>query len=182
MPRGSVTSDDNGNPVDIQEIGAGLLDANAAVTASITAVPSTLSFGYLAPELPSQNHFGDGAEQWSRLRDTGGGGHGGRRGHRRHREGLSGQPDSGRGRKRDLERIARRHGTGAGEYNGAVTLTSTSPAITLRMPYMFIVGDGLNTVVNPLYDLADWQGDGYTLGYGAVNQDIGPIPVQIIDE
>ena len=44
----TVTADDNGDPVDVQEIGAGLLDANAAVTAAVTAVPSTLSFGYVA--------------------------------------------------------------------------------------------------------------------------------------
>jgi uncharacterized protein (TIGR03437 family) len=36
--------------------------------------------------------------------------------------------------------------------------------------------------VDPLFDLFDWQNYGYALAYGAVNQDLGPLPVQLIDE
>ena len=43
-----VTEDDFQDTVDVEWIGAGRLDANAAVTATVTAAPSTLSFDYLA--------------------------------------------------------------------------------------------------------------------------------------
>jgi minor extracellular serine protease Vpr len=43
----SVTTDDFGDPVDVEWIGAGLLNAGAAVQASVTAEPATVSFGVL---------------------------------------------------------------------------------------------------------------------------------------
>jgi len=43
----TITTDDAGNPVDAQSIGAGLVNAGAAVGASVTAEPSTISFGIL---------------------------------------------------------------------------------------------------------------------------------------
>ena len=43
----SVTTDDSGNPVDAQWLGAGLLDAGAAAAATISAEPATISFGIL---------------------------------------------------------------------------------------------------------------------------------------
>jgi uncharacterized protein (TIGR03437 family) len=42
-----TTTDDFGYPVDAEWMGAGDLDAGAAITANITAVPSTISFGIL---------------------------------------------------------------------------------------------------------------------------------------
>jgi uncharacterized protein (TIGR03437 family) len=42
-----TTTDDFGYPVDAEWMGAGDLDAGAAITANITAVPSTVSFGIL---------------------------------------------------------------------------------------------------------------------------------------
>ncbi len=42
-----VTSDDSGNPVGVQQIGAGKLDAGAAVQTTVTSAPATLSFGVL---------------------------------------------------------------------------------------------------------------------------------------
>ena len=42
-----TTTDEFGDAVDVQWIGAGRLDAGAAVNASVTAEPSTISFGYL---------------------------------------------------------------------------------------------------------------------------------------
>jgi minor extracellular serine protease Vpr len=42
-----VTTDDSGDPVGVQEIGAGKLDAGAAVRTTVTLVPPTLSFGAL---------------------------------------------------------------------------------------------------------------------------------------
>jgi hypothetical protein len=49
------------------------------------------------------------------------------------------------------------------------------------MPYMLMVGDGSNPYPIPLWDLPDYQGNGYTSSYGAVNQDLGPAPVQVLD-
>src|SRR5262249_51864129 len=44
-----VTTDDFGNAVDTQWIGAGRLDAAAALTATVTSVPANISFGALKP-------------------------------------------------------------------------------------------------------------------------------------
>ena len=44
-----VTSDDFDDPVDVEWLGAGRLDANAAVNATVSAEPATLSFGYPKP-------------------------------------------------------------------------------------------------------------------------------------
>jgi uncharacterized protein (TIGR03437 family) len=43
----SVTVDDSANPVDVEWIGAGMLDAGAASSATLTAEPATVSFGIL---------------------------------------------------------------------------------------------------------------------------------------
>ena len=43
----TIATDDYGDPVDAEWIGAGLVNAGAAVAATITAVPSTISFGFL---------------------------------------------------------------------------------------------------------------------------------------
>lgn len=45
----SVTTDDSGNAVNITATGAGLLDAGAAVSDTVTATPSSLTFGVLKP-------------------------------------------------------------------------------------------------------------------------------------
>ena len=41
----AVTADDFDDPVDVQSVGAGLLDAGAAVNATVVSSPATLSFG-----------------------------------------------------------------------------------------------------------------------------------------
>jgi len=178
----TVTADDNGNTVDVQEIGAGLLDANAAVTATVTAAPATLSFGYLStnttlPKTIPVTVTNNGTASVTLAVAV-----------------VAGASTSGTTVKADQTSLTLAAGAkttlnlslsgtvpAGGEYNGAVTLTSSSPAVSLRMPYMFLVGDGTNPVVNPLYDMGDWQGGGYTLSYGAVSQDLGPLPVQVLD-
>ena len=179
----TVTSDDNGYAVDVQEIGAGLLDANAAVTASVTAAPSTLSFGYLATgtTLPKSipitvTNTGSASVTLAVAVAAGIPATGAT---------VTASPSSltlAAGGTATLTVSLGGTVPAGGEYNGAVTLTSASPKVSVRLPYMFLVGDGLEPVVNPLYDIVDWQDGGYTLGYGAVNQDLGPIPVQITDE
>ena len=179
----TVTSDDNGNAVDVEEIGAGMLDANNAVTATVSAVPSTLSFQYLAtgttlPKTIPVTVTNNGSASVTLAVGV-----------------TVGVSATGATVKTDQSSLTLAAGASttlnvslngsvpsAGEYNGVVTLTSSSPAVNLRMPYMFLVGDGLNPAVNPLYDMYDWQGGGYTQSYGGVNQDMGPVPVQVIDE
>jgi minor extracellular serine protease Vpr len=41
----SVQTDDSGHAVDVRSVGAGLLDVGAAVNATVTSVPSSISFG-----------------------------------------------------------------------------------------------------------------------------------------
>jgi len=51
----TVTTDDDAIPVDAEWIGAGMLDAGAAVAATVTAEPATISFGVLkSSSLPAQ--------------------------------------------------------------------------------------------------------------------------------
>ena len=178
-----VTSDDFGDTVDVQNLGAGRLDANAAVTSSVTAVPSTLSFGYLAtgvalPKPIPVTVTNTGAAPVTLTVKV--------------VPGVNTTTSAtvttdqtsltvAAGKLATLNVSLTGSVPVAGEYDGAVTLTSTSPAITLRMPYMFMVGDGSNPYPIPLWDLPDYQGSGYTQSYGAVNQDLGPAPVQVLD-
>jgi minor extracellular serine protease Vpr len=182
----TVTMDDFGFAADIQRVGAGLLDANNAVTASVTAAPATLSFGYLGtgttlPKTISVTVQNNGSASVTLaagvavgVAATG--------------ATVSVSPTSltlAAGAKGTLTVSLNGTVPVAGEYNGMVTLTSSSPAIAARLPYMFLVGDGvvcLYTCVNALFDLVDSQNYDQTYSYGAVNQDIGPLPLQVIDE
>ena len=178
----TVTSDDNGNTVDVQEIGAGLLDANTAVTASVTAVPSTLSFGYLVTgtTLPKTipvtvTNTGSASVTLAAAVVVVNSATGAT---------VSVSPSSltiAGGATGTLTVSLSGSVPAGSENSGAVTLTSSSPAVSLRLPYMFLVGDGTSPSAVPLYDIGDWQDSGYTVAYGAVNQDIGPLPVQILD-
>jgi uncharacterized protein (TIGR03437 family) len=179
----TVTANINAISVDVQQIGAGLLDANAAVTASVTAVPSTLSYGYVSSKttLPAnipvtvQNNGSASVTLAVAVTAT------------NPATGATVKTDQtsltlAAGAKTTLNVSLNGSAPAPGEYSGAVTLTSASPAITLRMPYEFLVSDATVNFVNPLYDLGDWQGGGVTGAYGAVNQDMGPLPVQVLDQ
>jgi uncharacterized protein (TIGR03437 family) len=172
----AVTMDDNGNSVDVQWIGAGLLNANAAVSASVTAAPSTLSFGYLTsggtfPKPIAVTVTNNGTSSVTLAVAV-----------------VPGTLDTTTSASVTTDQKSLTLAKGAtatlnvtlsgtvpvaGEYSGAVTLTSSSPAASLSIPYMVLVGDGLNSAVVPMY--------GY-IYYGSVGQDLGAIPVQVIDE
>ena len=179
----TVTADDNGNNVDVQEIGGGLLDANAAVTASVTAVPSTLSYGYVSSKttfpanIPVTVQNNGSASVTLAVTVTA----------VNAASGATVKTDQSSltlaaGAKTTLNVSLNGAVPAAGEYSGVVTLTSSSPAVTLRIPYEFLVSDGTLEFVNPLYDLGDWQNYFATYAYGAVNQDMGPLPVQVLDQ
>jgi uncharacterized protein (TIGR03437 family) len=176
-----VTEDTQGLTEDVEGIGAGRLDANAALNATVTAEPSTLSFAYLKtgvafPKPIAVTVTNKGASSVTLAVAV-----------------AVGVAATGASVSTDHTSLTIAGCTAppacpaatlnvtlsgtvpaaGGEYNGAVTLTSSSPAVSLRIPYMFLVGDGSFPNVVPLY------GNGY---YGAVGQDLGPIPVQVVDQ
>jgi uncharacterized protein (TIGR03437 family) len=172
-----VTTDDFGDPVDVEWIGAGRLDANAAVSATVTAVPSTLSFGFLKSgvALPSPisitvTNFGSTSVTLTAAVTVG--------------VAASGISVSVNQSKITLGAAGSSTATAtvvatlsgavpaAGEYNGAVTLTSSTPAVNLRIPYMFIVGDGVPANVVPLFGCC----------YGLAGTDLGAEPIQVTDQ
>jgi minor extracellular serine protease Vpr len=169
----NITTDDFANPVDVEWLGAGQLDANGAVTATIAAVPATASFGYATSggALPAAKtftvtNFGSSAVTL----------------------GVTVAPNStvsGTSFTASPSSIALAAGASAtltvsvtgkvpvaGEYSGAVVLSGSGAS--MRIPYMLLVGDGLLNFanVNPLYS----EVGGYT------GQDGGSLVVQIIDE
>jgi uncharacterized protein (TIGR03437 family) len=177
-----VTTDDFGNPVDVEWIGAGRLNANAAVAATVTAVPSTLSFGYLKSGVALPNPIAVTVTNTGTSSVT-----------------LAVKVVAGVNSASTTTAaivtpsqpsltLAACSSTpcpsttltvtlsgavpAAGEYSGAVTLTSTSPSFALTLPYLFLVGDGSNPTVVPLYS---------DVLYGSVGQDLGQIPVQVVD-
>ncbi|MGA3016107.1 MAG: S8 family serine peptidase [Bryobacteraceae bacterium] len=164
-----VTTDDFTDPVDVQWIGAGRLDANAAVSATVTAVPSTLSFGFLKSgvALPSPipvtvTNAGSTSVTLAAAVVVGVAG-----------ATVSVSPSSitlAAGATSTLTVTLSGAVPAAGEYNGAVTLKSST--VSMRIPYMFIVGDGVPLNVLPLYGCC----------YGAVGTDLGANPIQITDQ
>jgi uncharacterized protein (TIGR03437 family) len=146
-----VTIDDSGSPVDIRSTGAGLIDANAAVNTLLTAVPAVISLGFVAqltlPEtIPVQiTNVGSAAQSLVLSFTATSGGTGG----------LS------------IDHSALSLAPGAtGTVN--VTFSGTIPAAgvysgflvvqgvgaTIRLPYMYVVGDGRPNDMIPLTGFA----------------------------
>jgi uncharacterized protein (TIGR03437 family) len=171
-----TATDSFGDPVDVESIGAGRLDAGAAVKATVTAEPSTISFGFLKTGgLPVSRPItitnkGTSSVTLAVALASGG------------------KPASGATvavDKSSLTLGAAGSATAsatvnvtlsgavpaAGQYNGAITVQATGvPA--LRLPYMFVVGDGIAFNVQ------------FLAGFdGFAGQDVGAEPVvQIIDQ
>jgi minor extracellular serine protease Vpr len=169
----NITTDDFGNPVDVEWLGAGQLDANAAVSATVSASPATASFGYAtaggalpAAKTFSVTNFGSSAVTL----------------------GVTVAPNSavaGTTFTASPSSIALAAGASAtltvsvtgkvpvaGEYSGAVVLSGSGAS--MRIPYMLLVGDGLLDFanVNPISSEV----------FGFPGQDGGTLIVQIIDE
>jgi uncharacterized protein (TIGR03437 family) len=169
----NITTDDFGDPVDVEWMGAGQLDANAAITATISASPATASFGYATSggALPAAKtftvtNFGSGSETLAVTvapNTTVSG------------TTFTASPSSlslAAGASATLTVSVTGKVPVAGEYSGAVVLSGSSAS--MRIPYMLLVGDGLLDFanVNPL---------GSEVG-GYTGQDGGSLVVQIIDE
>ena len=171
-----VTMDDLGDSLDVEWIGAGRLDANGAVGATVTAVPSTLSFGYLksGTALPSPiavtvTNTGPnpvtltvavvpGINTTSAAAVT------------TDQKSLT----IAAGKTAILDVTLCGAVPAGGEYSGMVTLTSSNPAVSLHLPYMFLVGDGSFANVVPLVPR---NGS----AQGSVGHDVGPVAIQVVD-
>jgi minor extracellular serine protease Vpr len=142
-----VTTDDSGNAVDVQALGAGKLDASAAVQATVTSTPSTLSFGALTSKsLPKTLQLqianrGTGAVTLA----------------------IASVANQSTGPKLTLDKQSlplapNASGTvsvtlsgtlpAPGSYSGFVTLQATG--VSLRVPYLCLVGNGVAANIIPL--------------------------------
>jgi len=168
-----VTMDDFGDTVDVEWIGAGRLDANAGVTATVSAEPATLSFGFLktgvalpGPISVKITNLGTTSVTLAVAVATG--------------IAASGTTVSvssssitlAAGANTTLSVTLSGAVPAPGEYNGAITLKSSTPSVSLRIPYMFIVGDGVPFNINSPYGCC----------YGAVGTDLSALPIQVTDQ
>ena len=166
-----VTQDDSGNLVDVQWLGAGKLDANAALGTTVTSNPATISFGALtsgslpkSQQLQITNSGSGSVTLATAIAPT------------NQSSGASPALD-----QQSLTLAAGASGTinvtlagtlpKAGEYSGAVTLKSSG--ISLRIPYIYLVGDGVVANLIPL------EGSGFD---GTVGQGIGGIAFKLVDD
>jgi len=166
---GDATTDTYGTAVDVQSVGAGRLDAGAAANASVTANPATISFGALKTgALPIAKTFQvtnlgsasvtlavavvPGATTTATV--------------------AMDQPNVTVAAGASATIKATLSGTipAAGEYSGTITLQASG--VSMRIPYMFLVGSGTGYNVNPLF--------GFNFG-GVAGTDIGYAPIQITD-
>ena len=175
--QGVVLTDDFADPVDTQWIGAGLLNAGSAVTAAITAEPSTLSFGFLtATSLPIKKsitltNIGSSAATLTASVSC-------------CSVNAATSTISGTQVTLSSSSIALAAGasstltatlTGAlptaSEYSGSITLQQGS-TVAAVIPFLFLVGDGVPYNVNEIY----------LGGEGAPGTDTGPIILQVVDQ
>jgi len=165
-----TATDTFGDAVDVESIGAGRLDAGAAVKATVTAEPATVSFGFLKTGvLPLSKTITITNKGTAPVTLT--------------VAVVTGKPATGASvavDKPSLPLAAGAAGTitvtlsgavpAAGQYNGAVTLQATG--VSLRLPYMFVVGNGSSP--NLIW---------YAGFDGLSGQDLGGYPVvQIADQ
>jgi len=174
-----TTTDEFGDAVDVQWIGAGRLDAGAAVNASVTAEPSTISFGYVkSGALPiaktititnqgsssvtlavsvaccSINGIANSAVTGASV--------------------TASQPTLTLAARAAAVLTVTLSGTvpAANEYSGTVTLQGSGT--TVRIPFMFLVGSGV------AYNM-DLVSGGYL--EGEAGEDLGVVPVvQVTDQ
>ena len=166
-----VTSDEAGDSVSAQSVGSGLLDAGSALKTTVTVNPATISFG-LANTVPISKAvqvFNRGSASVTLT--------------------LAVAPVNASAKasvsvdKTSLTLAAGASATvnvsltgstpSAGSYSGAVTITGG--AVPLRVPYLFLAGDGASANLTAL------AGDGND---GTVGQDVpdGVVAIKLIDQ
>ncbi len=173
----TITTDDSGVPVDAEWIGAGLVDAGAAVAATITAEPSTISFGFLnnatlpLTQTVTLTNVGTSAVTLTALVsccsvNAAAGSLPGAT----VTASLSNATLAAGASSTLTVKLAGTMPTPS-EYSGTIILQQGSTVVS-RIPFMLIEGDGVAYNVNVL-SLG---------GEGAPNEDIGPLIVQITDQ
>jgi len=176
-----ITTDDFGDPVDVEWMGAGQLDANAAITANVSISPASASFGYATAggSLPAAQkltvtNFGTSSVTLAvsvapNTASSGG------------KATVTASPTSiplAAGASATLTVSVTGTIPVPGEYSGMVVLTGSG--VTERIPYMLLVGD--NTVATPsLLSYANVNLLSSEVG-GYVGTDGGALIVQIDDE
>ncbi len=168
----NTTSDDFGYPTDAEWIGEGDLDANGAITGTVTAVPSTVSFGILnSATLPISKTITltnisssavtlSGSVSCCSVNGNAGTG-----------ISVAVSPTSvslAAGASTTITVTLSGSKPSASEYSGNVVLSSSST--TLRIPFMALEGSGL------VYNLLPEGG-----GEGAPGVDLGDSSVQLTD-
>ncbi len=167
-----TATDSYGDGVDVESIGAGRLDAGAAVKTTVTAEPSTVSFGFLKTgALPVSRAITITNKSTASVTLA--------------LAVVSGtKPATGATVAVDKPSLTLAAGASSvvnvtlsgtvptpGQYNGAITVQATGVQ-TVRLPYMFVVGDGVafNVIWFAGFD-------------GFAGQDLGGGPiVQVIDQ
>jgi minor extracellular serine protease Vpr len=175
----AVTTDDSGYPADAQWLGAGLVNAGASVTATVTAEPATVSFGFLnSAKLPitqsiKLTNIGSSAVTLTAVVSccTVNGSPGGS---------LSGatlavSPTSGialaAGASSTLTVTLSGSAPPASEYSGTINLQQGSTVVA-RIPFMMIEGD-----------LVPYNLSVVAVGSeGPPNTDLGPNYIQVTDQ
>ena len=143
-----VTQDDSGNAVTVQSLGAGKLDAGAAVNAAVTVRPVSISFGALAAgSLPASRQLqivnrGTGTVTLSLTAAPGNQSPGATL--TLDRQSLSLAPNASGTVSVRLSGAV----PPAGSYSGAITVQGQG--VSLRVPYMYLVGSGAAANLIPL--------------------------------
>jgi minor extracellular serine protease Vpr len=175
----AVTTDDSGYPADAQWLGAGLVNAGASVTATVTAEPATVSFGFLnSAKLPitqsiKLTNIGSSAVTLTAVVSccTVNGSPGGSLSNAT----LAVSPTSGialaAGASSTLTVTLSGSAPPASEYSGTINLQQGSTVVA-RIPFMMIEGD-----------LVPYNLSVVAVGSeGPPNTDLGPNYIQVTDQ
>jgi minor extracellular serine protease Vpr len=142
-----VSQDDSGNTVTAQSIGAGKLDAGAAVAAIVTANPPTISFGALTRLSTAQQivltNNGSASVSLAVANDNSHGASGVAM--------TFGQPSLTLAPAASTTLTVTLSGSlpSPGSYSGAVTITGQN--VSMRVPYLYMVGSGVAANIIPIY-------------------------------
>ena len=174
----TITQDDGGNAVTAQSVGAGLLDAGAAVGASVTVSPATISFGEVPPLPASQQitltNNGSSDVALTIANDNA-----------HNASGVSMSFDQSSltlaaGTSATLTVTISGSTPGGGSYSGAVTIAGTN--VALRVPYFYLVPTGVPANLIALYgdDYSGSLSDTTYLLIKLVDANGLPMPAQIV--
>jgi minor extracellular serine protease Vpr len=142
-----VTQDDSGNNVTVQSIGAGKLDAGAAIAAMVTANPATISFGATS-HLPAAQQIvltnnGSASVALTISNDNSHGAAGVALSLSQTSMTLAG------GASTTLTITLSGSVPSPGAYSGAVTISGQN--VSMRVPYLYLVASGVAANIIPIY-------------------------------